>query len=105
MRCIICGGTSFSIRVCDIDKPREEQLKYSKYGECCSLSCAFKQSQRLVAHNGYTKKTYRVSSTKTYVVQIPNSKDLKEATFEGRDLSVPNTTDFDSQTEQIAEAV
>ena len=103
MRCIICGGTSFSIRVCDIDKPREEQLKYSKYGECCSLSCAFKQSQRLVAHNGYTKKTYRVSPTKTYVVQIPNSKDLKEPAH--RDLSVPNATESDSQTGQIAEAV
>ena len=105
MRCIICGGTSFSIRVCDIDRPREEQIKYSKYGECCSLSCAFKQSQRLVAHNGYTKKTYRVSPTKTYVVQIPNSKDLKEPSLEGCDLSVPNTTESNFQTGQIAEAV
>ena len=103
MRCIICGGTSFSIRVCDIDKPREEQIKYSKYGDCCSLSCAFKKSQRLITYNGYTKKIYRVSPTKTYVVQIPNSKDLKEPPH--YDLSVPNTTESDSQTEQIAEAV
>jgi len=105
MRCIICGGTSFSIRVCDIDKPREEQIKYSKYGDCCSLSCAFKKSQRLITYNGYTKKIYRVSPTKTYVVQIPNSKDLKGPALEGRDLSVPNATESDSQTEQIAEAV
>ena len=33
MRCIICGGTSFSIRLSDLDKSREEQIKNSKYGE------------------------------------------------------------------------
>ena len=72
MRCIICGGTSFSIRLSDLDKPREEQIKNSKYGDSCSLNCALKKSQRLVANNGYTKKIYRVSPTKTYIVQVPN---------------------------------
>ena len=33
MRCIICGGTSFSIRVCDFNEPREIQIKNSKYGK------------------------------------------------------------------------
>ena len=99
MRCIICGGTSFSIRVCDIDKPREEQLKYSKYGECCSLSCAFKKSQRLVANNGYTKKTYRVSPTKTYVVQIPNYSHSVQKEISNKSEQVEQAT------ETLAEAV
>jgi len=99
MRCIICGGTSFSIRVCDFDKPREEQLKYSKYGECCSLSCAFKKSQRLVANNGYTKKTYRVSPTKTYVVQIPNYSHSVQKEISNKSEQVEQAT------ETLAEAV
>ena len=56
MQCIVCGGTSFSIRTCDIGKSRQEQIRNSKYGDCCSLACAFKKSQRLIAHNGYTVK-------------------------------------------------
>ena len=71
MRCIICGGTSFSIRASDINKPREEQIKNSKYGDCCCLSCAFKKSQRLIAHNGFVEKIITDSSGRTYSVQTP----------------------------------
>lgn len=73
MRCIICGGTSFSIRSSDIGKSREQQFANSKYGDCCSLSCALKKSQRLIAHNGFTLKKYSVSPNSTYVVKIPNT--------------------------------
>ena len=99
MRCIICGGTSFSIRLSDLDKSREEQIKNSKYGDCCSLSCAFKKSQRLVANNGYTKEIYKVSPTKTYVVQIPNYSHSVQKEILNKSEQVEKAT------ETLAEAV
>ena len=94
MQCVVCGGTSFSIRICDIKESREQQIKYSKYGECCSLSCAFKQSQRLVPHNGYTVKKYIVSPKSTYHVHIPNTPEKEKSSSESK-----------IQTQEIAEAV
>jgi len=99
MRCIICGGTSFSIRLSDLDKSREEQIKNSKYGDCCSLSCAFKKSQRLVANNGYTKEIYKVSPTKTYVVQVPNYSHSVQKEILNKSEQVEKAT------ETLAEAV
>ena len=96
MQCVVCGGTSFSIRMCDLKESREQQIKYSKYGECCSLSCAFKQSQRLVAHNGYTVKKYRVSPNSTYLVQIPNTTSTEKGKA---------NNESKIQTQEIAEAV
>lgn len=99
MRCIICGGTSFSIRLSDLDKSREEQIKNSKYGDCCSLSCAFKKSQRLVVNNGYTKEIYKVSPTKTYVVQVPNYSHSVQKEILNKSEQVEKAT------ETLAEAV
>ena len=99
MRCIICGGTSFSIRLSDLDKSREEQIKNSKYGDCCSLSCAFKKSQRLVANNGYTKEIYKVSPTKTYIVQVPNYSHSVQKEILNKSEQVEKAT------ETLAEAV
>ena len=67
MQCIICGGTSFSIRASDIQKTRQEQIKNSKYGDCCCLSCALKKSQTLIAYHGYNeKKVYRYFRHRIY---------------------------------------
>jgi len=97
MQCIVCGGTSFSIRTCDIGKSRQEQIRNSKYGDCCSLACAFKKSQRLIAHNGYTVKKYSVSPNSTYIVQIPNSSPIKET----KEIQVTNTVKSKSQTVEV----
>ena len=73
MECVICGGTSFSIRSSDIKKSRDIQIKNSKYGDCCSLSCAFKKSQKLVAYHGYRKSKIKDISGIEYIVQVPSS--------------------------------
>ena len=73
MQCIICGGTSFSIRVSDIQIPRDEQSKNSKYGDCCCLSCALKKSQTLIAYHGYDEKKITDISGTEYIFKMPMS--------------------------------
>ena len=60
MQCIICGGTSFSIRVSDIQKSRKEQIKNSKYGDCCCLSCALKKVKNLLLIMDIMKKKFSI---------------------------------------------
>ena len=73
MECVICGGTSFSIRPSDTKKSREVQIQNSKYGDCCSLSCAFKRSQKLIAYHGYNENKITDVSGTEYTVRVPSS--------------------------------
>ena len=73
MQCVICAGTSFSIRASDFQKSRQEQIKNSKYGDCCCLSCALKKSQKLIAYHGYDEKKVLDISGNEYTLKIPMS--------------------------------
>ena len=73
MQCVICAGTSFSIRASDFQKTRQEQIKNSKYGDCCCLSCALKKSQKLIAYHGYNEKKVLDISGTEYTIKVPMS--------------------------------
>lgn len=85
MKCIICGGSEFSMPPFAHNLPSEEQIKYTKYGDCCCFSCALARTDILIQQNG-SKQVIIEGEKETYRILIPNvgSKEYKEIICEVR---------------------
>jgi len=71
MKCVVCKGTEFSVRPSDLTKPENE--RYSRYGDCCSLSCAMqKMDLELKNHpEKFEKVIFKGVSGEEYIVNVP----------------------------------
>jgi len=70
MKCVICGGSAFSMSPKAFNLPPEEQIKYTKYGDCCCLMCALRKSELLIAQNG-SKKIIIKNKKERYMIFVP----------------------------------
>ena len=71
MNCVVCGGSEFSMRISDVNKPPEE--RYSKYGDCCSMICALRKSDLKFKKNPgkFEEITLKSSSGESYILNVP----------------------------------
>ena len=73
MQCVICKGTSFSVRPSDINKRPVE--RYSKYGDCCSMICALRKTTAAFRKDPTKYKGVKLEGCgKTYIVMIPDTE-------------------------------
>ena len=77
MKCIICGGCAFSMPAFAFDLPPNEQIKYTKYGDCCCMCCALEKVDIMMQKNG-AKEIIIKGQEDTYTILIPNKDDIEE---------------------------
>ena len=77
LKCIICNGTDFSIRIDDINKPISEQ--YREYGDCCCLSCAMEKHDNALKENpnNFEKMVLKSVSGSEFIINEPKKKKAK----------------------------
>ena len=95
MKCVVCGGGHFSIRLSDINKPENE--RYSKYGDCCSFICALKKVTLEVKENPdhFEEVTLTGTNSAKYSIKVP-IRDKKNT------VSEENTVNEDTVKEENA---